>query len=399
MAANLGTSWLGSKPPHDQELRMVLLGKKGAGKTSVGNIILGREEFRNEGFMCVKKKGEVAGRYLKIVDTPGWDRVEQRPPDPIRQQIIRSVSLCEPGPHAILLVIPVGKFPERERKTVVKHMDFLQDRVWKHTLVLFVCEDELRDTTIEDHIQKSGKALERLLEQCENRYHVLNISSNSRTQVTELLKKIEEIVQENCGDFYIPPVYYELIESKIPRDLREVKVMYEKREEELKQTYKRKTADLEKKLEWEKRGNELRGGLRKRRSSFDLIHPNLGGTRGPEAPAKTAEEEEQMREGGQRVDLEVVRLGYREEAMNVVTHYFKPAIVVISAVVGALIGSIGGASRGVVGSILGIPVGVTVALILAWLVRKEARAARGVPAPLSVHPTTPTTPTSPSPPS
>ncbi|KPP73626.1 hypothetical protein Z043_107277 [Scleropages formosus] len=314
---------MGSKPPHDQELRMVLLGKKGAGKTSVGNIILGREEFRNEGFMCVKKKGEVAGRYLKIVDTPGWDRVEQRPPDPIRQQIIRSVSLCEPGPHAILLVIPVGKFPERERKTVVKHMDFLQDRVWKHTLVLFVCEDELRDTTIEDHIQKSGKALERLLEQCENRYHVLNISSNSRTQVTELLKKIEEIVQENC----------------------------------------------------------------------------VGGTRGPEAPAKTAEEEEQMREGGQRVDLEVVRLGYREEAMNVVTHYFKPAIVVISAVIGALIGSIGGASRGVVGSILGIPVGVTVALILAWLVRKEARAARGVPAPLSVHPTTPTTPTSPSPPS
>ncbi|MFT7806513.1 hypothetical protein Z043-107277 [Arapaima gigas] len=49
------------KPVPLPELRIVLLGKMGAGKTTVGNIILGKKEFRNEGFMCVKKKGDPSG--------------------------------------------------------------------------------------------------------------------------------------------------------------------------------------------------------------------------------------------------------------------------------------------------------------------------------------------------
>lgn len=38
----------------------------------------------------------------------------------------------------------------------------------------------------------------------------------------------------------------------------------------------------------------------------------------------------------QKVDLQAVKQGYREEALSVVGHYVKPLIVIMTAVVGAL---------------------------------------------------------------
>uniref|UniRef100_W5K2U3 AIG1-type G domain-containing protein n=1 Tax=Astyanax mexicanus TaxID=7994 RepID=W5K2U3_ASTMX len=189
---------------HLSELRIVLLGYGYAGKSSAGNTILGREAFEiKRTSQCVKREGEVAGRHITVVKAPGWWRnlgVEEST-KLVKEQIVLSVTLCPPGPHCLLLVIRVdAKFKSKQRKALEGHLKLFPETVWNHTLVLFTFGDCLRDTPIEKHIESEYNALQWLVEKCGNRYHVLNnMNRSDKTQVLELLKKIEEMVAGNNG--------------------------------------------------------------------------------------------------------------------------------------------------------------------------------------------------------
>uniref|UniRef100_A0A673MH35 Zgc:158417 n=1 Tax=Sinocyclocheilus rhinocerous TaxID=307959 RepID=A0A673MH35_9TELE len=130
----------------------------------------------------------------------------------IKEEIVRSVSLCPPGPHALLLVIPVKTLSgEPEMNASEMHTRLLSERVWKHTIVLFACDDGVDELTIREHIHSA----EKILEKCGRRFHVLQKSTcESPTQIHALLKKIDDLVEENRGDFFIPQAYYVLIQQK-----------------------------------------------------------------------------------------------------------------------------------------------------------------------------------------
>ncbi|XP_042560170.1 GTPase IMAP family member 4-like [Clupea harengus] len=185
-------------------MRIVLLGSRWEGKSSSGNTILGREEFDTSGrtTVCVKREGETAGRHITVVDTPGWvsGLFVVDTPEHDKQEIVLSVSLCPPGPHAVLLVIDVtASFTETHRIAVQEHLELLGERVWGHTIVLFTRGDWLGNTTIEQHIKREGKTLQWVVEKCGNRYHVVGNNKSDGGQVTELLQKIEEMVAGNRG--------------------------------------------------------------------------------------------------------------------------------------------------------------------------------------------------------
>ncbi|XP_046892023.1 GTPase IMAP family member 8-like [Hypomesus transpacificus] len=190
------------------ELRIVLLGGRDAGKRSSRNTILSIEEFDSADAQCVKRERKVAGRQVTVVDTPGWwgHLPVERTTEQVIQEIVHSVSLCPPGPHTLLLVIRLDvSFTEEEANSVEGHLQLLSERVWSHTIVLFTCGDRLGDTTIEQHIEREGKALQWLVEKCGNRYHVFNNKNRGdNTQVTELLNKMEEMVAGNSGDVFYP---------------------------------------------------------------------------------------------------------------------------------------------------------------------------------------------------
>lgn len=152
-----------------------------------------------------------------MVSTPSWQdgNVVRDSPELIKREIMLSVSLCPPGPHCLLLIIPMDDtFTEKSRKAIQQHVEILGTDVWNHTVVLFLShdwmgasQDEYTDSgqrqsfiePIEQYIEHQGTALQWLVEQCGMRYHVLSSYVNLECQVSELLEKIEDIVRINCG--------------------------------------------------------------------------------------------------------------------------------------------------------------------------------------------------------
>ncbi|KAF4073363.1 hypothetical protein AMELA_G00257900 [Ameiurus melas] len=185
------------------EVTVVLLGCRNSGKSQAGNAILGRKDLDlQESTQCVKRHGEVAGRKITLVEAPGWcnDKPVMEGTELLNEEIVHGVSMCPPGPHAVLVVVNCGNvFTESDRERLAGCLNLLGDIVWSHTIVLFTFGDFLGDVTIERHIERKGAALQWLVEKCGNRYHVFKNNMDDDSQVMELLEKIEEMVAGNRG--------------------------------------------------------------------------------------------------------------------------------------------------------------------------------------------------------
>nr|XP_020442083.1 GTPase IMAP family member 4-like isoform X2 [Monopterus albus] len=201
---------------HLSEIRLVVLGWRWPGKSLTGNTIIGREEFRLEraAEFCVKRQTEVEGRQVTVVDTPGWFSAQDTPPS-YKQELVRGASLCPPGPHAFLLVIPVGMFTEVDRARLEEHVSLFGERVWKHTIVIFTWAEVLRTISLERYIRREGKELQWVLEKCKRRYFVINnYIFGEHPQVGHLMERVEKMVAEE-GGYYDPE---EVEEEKKPLD-------------------------------------------------------------------------------------------------------------------------------------------------------------------------------------
>ncbi|XP_078140650.1 GTPase IMAP family member 8 [Centroberyx gerrardi] len=199
MAARELSTWDGCCRSH---LKIVLLGGRNSGKSCVGNVILGREEFvTRERTTCSRRVGVAAGRRLMVVDAPGWwcDFSAQDTCELVKREIVGSVSLCQPGPHVFLIAVKASSFfSGKRRRAVEEHLALLGERVWGHCVVVFTSVGRPEGTSVEEHVKRGGEALRWLSEKCDHRCHSVTLRSDvAGTQVTELLEKIQALVTEN----------------------------------------------------------------------------------------------------------------------------------------------------------------------------------------------------------
>ncbi|XP_069055035.1 GTPase IMAP family member 4-like [Lepisosteus oculatus] len=163
------------------------------------------------------------------------------------------VNLSAPGPHAFLLVTPLGRSSGEERRTLETVLEIFGERALGHTMVLLTHADELASRTLEESVHTGSRELQWLLEKCGNRYHALNNKDRGSTQVTELLEKIEELVAGNKGSYYSTETYQEA-ESQIRQ--RQLQILREREEERLREKHQKELQNHLRRMEEEIQARE-----------------------------------------------------------------------------------------------------------------------------------------------
>uniref|UniRef100_A0A671UCD3 Centromere-associated protein E-like n=1 Tax=Sparus aurata TaxID=8175 RepID=A0A671UCD3_SPAAU len=170
-------------------LNLVLCGRRGAGKTSAAEAILGQTEFPSvsNSSECVQSQGEVCGRWVSLVELPA---LCGKPQEEVMKESLRCISLCDPeGVHAFILVLPVGPLTDEDKSELKTIQNTFSSRVNDFILILFTVESDPTAPAVVNFV-KGNRDIQELLQSCGGRYVVLNI--NNKQQISEMLDTVEE---------------------------------------------------------------------------------------------------------------------------------------------------------------------------------------------------------------
>lgn len=220
------------------ELRLVLIGKTGVGKSRTGNSIIGDKkksfeygcDMSSMTYRCSWKTTVRFGRKLDVVDTPGVFDTERTNFD-VQKEIIQCIALTAPGPHALLFCVRMGRFTDEDLQTIRHFLKYFGEELLKYTIVVFTQVDQWEadaeeqdkgPVTVEQYINNLPQPLKNFLALCGNRYLFVNNRLTGRKQedmVRQMIVKIDSLSLENNKNWY-SNADYQMVEKALEEEAR-----------------------------------------------------------------------------------------------------------------------------------------------------------------------------------
>lgn len=186
--------------PGPWALKVLLVGKRGVGKSTAGNSLLGRWVFEtrySEESVTQTFKSESRiwrGRKVCVIDTPDFSS-----PKAIARDLLSNTF---PGPHVFLLVIPLGSFNEKDEAVLNTLRRMFGNKFIHHVIILLTRKEDLGNQDLETYLKIRAKTLYQYIQDCKNRYSIFNYKATGeeqQRQVDGILQDIVSLVQQN-GD-------------------------------------------------------------------------------------------------------------------------------------------------------------------------------------------------------